>query len=54
MKPKKFESAFFWGLGIHEEHLGKFVISPNPMMIRAQKRRTNLQKKLSYEKSLIN
>ncbi|MDR3285681.1 MAG: hypothetical protein LBS83_03290 [Holosporales bacterium] len=38
MKPKKFESAIFWGLGIRsaepecisEGHLGESVISPKP------------------------
>ncbi|MDR3285190.1 MAG: hypothetical protein LBS83_00720 [Holosporales bacterium] len=30
MKSKKFESAIFWGLGIHEGHCGKSQISPKP------------------------
>ncbi|MDR3285752.1 MAG: hypothetical protein LBS83_03660 [Holosporales bacterium] len=30
MKSKKFESAIFWGLGIHEGHCGKSVILSKP------------------------
>jgi hypothetical protein len=53
LKPKKFESAIFWGLGIHEGHWWKSVIFPKPHEDSSIEVTNKFAEEIGFEGSLI-